>query len=66
MEQTSRNWMDLISKMLWMFERETKLTLRSINDEFQYNGLSFDDEFRNHFLEIVLKRYDYTWNIFIC
>lgn len=56
MEQPVRDWMDLVTEMLWVFERETKLTLRGVSDVFKTTGLSFDTEFRNHFLQIVQKR----------
>lgn len=50
------DWVDLINEMLWVFERETKLTLRGINDDFIRTGLSFDVDFRAHFLEIIHNR----------
>lgn len=56
MTTTHSDWIDLITEMLWVFERETKLTLRGINDNFQRTGLTFDDEFREHFLDIVNTR----------
>lgn len=51
------SWIDLITEMLWIIERETKHTLKGIHQEFQKSGnLTFDAEFRNHFLQIILKR----------
>lgn len=51
-----RTWLDLINDMLWIVDRETKFTLRGINDEFRHIGLSFDPDFRFQFLDIIVKR----------
>lgn len=52
----TRDWLELINDMLWVFERETKFTLRGINDDFKYIGLSFDPDFRFQFLDIIVNR----------
>lgn len=49
-------WLKLVKDMLWVFERETKFTLRGINDNFKHIGLSFDPEFRSNFLNIIVDR----------
>lgn len=48
-------WLGLINHMLWMFERETRFTLRGVNDDFKRIGRSFDPEFRYNFLDIIVK-----------
>lgn len=58
MEGAARDWIDLITEMLWILEREIKTTLRGINDDFKITGLTFDNEFRNHFIQIISKRYE--------
>ncbi|XP_031636473.1 transcriptional repressor CTCFL-like [Contarinia nasturtii] len=60
-----RDWMDLITEMLWSIEREAKFTLRGLSDDFKQSGLSFDVDFRNHFLQIILKRVSKTYDQFI-
>ena len=49
-------WLEMVKDMLWIFERETKFTLRSINDDFKRIGLSFDPDFRFQFLDIIMNR----------
>lgn len=56
MAQSKNVWIDLITEMLWVFDRETKFTLRGINDDFVRTGLSFDPDFRTHFLDIIQNR----------
>lgn len=56
MEPGTHDWMGLIKEMLWIVEREVKSTLRGVNDSFKITGLTFDDDFRNHFVQIVHKR----------
>lgn len=60
MERITPDWMDLITEMIWIIERETKFTLRGIHDDFKRSGLSFDSEFRDHFLQFIIKRYALT------
>lgn len=52
----NRAWLERIEDMLWAFERETKFTLRDINNNFEQIGLSFDVDFRFQFLDIILNR----------
>ncbi|XP_031619444.1 zinc finger protein 391-like [Contarinia nasturtii] len=59
-----RNWVDMLTEMLYSMERETKFTLRGLNDNFKQLGLSFDVDFRNHFLQIILKRVSKTYDQF--
>lgn len=56
MAQSKHDWIDLITEMLWVIDRETKFTLRGINDDFIQSELSFDAEFRKHFLNIIQNR----------
>ncbi|XP_055301689.1 zinc finger protein 169-like [Sitodiplosis mosellana] len=64
MEPTTRDWMDLITEMIWVIERETKFTLRGIHEDFKQTGLSFDAEFRNHFLQFIVTRVAKTYDQF--
>lgn len=52
----NREWLELINEMLWVFERDTKFTLRGINDDFKHIGLSFDPDFRFQFLDVIVNR----------
>ncbi|XP_031632011.1 zinc finger protein 567-like [Contarinia nasturtii] len=62
--QTKRDWIDLVTEMLWVIERETKFTLKAVNEDFKQSGLSFDMEFRNHFLQIIYNRVAKTYDQF--
>lgn len=55
-KMANRAWLERIEDMLWAFERETKFTLRDINNNFEQIGLSFDVDFRFQFLDIILNR----------
>lgn len=66
MTESKEEWIDLVTQMLWIIEREIKFTLRGISNEFKQSGLSFDQNFRSHFFQIIMKRLENSYQIIYC
>lgn len=50
------NWKVELDRLLEIFERESTLSLRTINQCFAASGCPFDEDFRKYFLKMSARR----------
>lgn len=56
MAASTMNWRDEMDNMLAVFDLQAKMSLKNIGMAFQRNGLSFNAEFKQYFLDTSYDR----------